>query len=133
MAHLLNIIVFALRTTLLILVSFAICVDFHEFGHFIVGKLLGMKLVRIDFSFVTLYHDSGRWRIQLKQKQTFFFWKVVLDFDKFEQLERTPRWKLVVSIFGEIVFSGVLSYLLCVVFGRYSLPWLQVASLIMYC
>lgn len=128
-SQIIHILIFAFSETFIVLLTLSLCIDVHEFGHYVFGKLLGLDISLIACSFFEIYRKDGIWHVRFKRYNEIFSGKVFFDIGLSENVEKISSLKLFFFSIGGIVFSVLLLLLACryeILFGN----WVRVMSCI---
>ena len=124
-----NVAIFVSKILLYVLVSYIICLDIHELGHYFFGKLVRFKIDQISFCFINLCFSSGRINIVLKEKD-FFTGKVHIKFDCIKKLMKDSRTKMIMFSLGGEVFSVLFTCIIMNIEGGMFINSLKYVSIL---
>ena len=128
-SQIIRVLIYALSETSIVLLALALCIDVHEFGHYVFGKLLGLDISFIACSFFEIYRKDEIWHVRFKRYNEIFSGKVFFDIGASENLEKISSLKLFLFSIGGMVFSAVLllfAYIHAIPYGN----WVRVMSII---
>ena len=125
-----HIVIRTLSQILFLIIALVVSIDFHEIGHVIFGKLVGLNINVIEFTFIGFYYKNNRWNIKRKKIHDIFSGKVFFHLKTSKDLESIHTIKLVLFSIGGIIFSIFLCYALIFYLEFKMIYWFQVTSIV---
>lgn len=126
-----NVAIFVSKILLYVLVSYIICLDIHELGHYFFGKLVRFKIDQISLCFMNLCFSNGRINLFIKETD-FFTGKVHIKFDCIGKFIKDSRNEMIIFSLGGGIFSILFTCIIMNIDGGMFINSLKFVSILVW-
>ncbi len=126
-----NVTIFVSKILMYVLISYIICLDIHELGHYFFGKLVKFKIDQISFCFIDVYFSKGKINVRLKRTD-FFTGKVHVKFDSIEKFMKDSRNEMIIFSLGGGIFSVLFTCIIMNIDGGMFINSLKYVSILVW-
>lgn len=126
-----NATIFVSKILMCVLVSYIICLDIHELGHYFFGKLVKFKIDQISFCFTDVCLSNGKIKVLMKRRD-FFTGKVHIKFDCIGKFIKDSRNEMIIFSLGGGIFSILFTCVIMNIDGGMFINSLKFVSILVW-